>query len=121
VTTAPGDIDPIADRLAIIDLIHRYFDATDAKRWDLLEDCYTQDAVVWCNPERSTTARAGIVGYTRAMLGSDEIVTYHHVASFTPVMHGATADGWRRSGYEWPVVVGLGSVVRFDGLRPRTS
>jgi ketosteroid isomerase-like protein len=154
-TPAQGDI-AIADRLAIIDLINRYFDATDAKRWDLLEDCYTDDAVVWWTPEKSTTGRAGIVGYTRSMLDTDEIVTYHHVASFTPVIDGdtaeaavrvramhngvgpragrfweslaiqnthvvRTADGWRCSGYEWRVVVGLGSLDLFDGLRPQTS
>jgi ketosteroid isomerase-like protein len=150
-TAAPNDA--IADRLAIVDLINGYFDATDAKRWDAVEDFYTEDAVVWWNPQRSTTGRAGIVGFTRAMLGSDEIVTYHHVASFTPVIDGDSAQapvrvramhhgvgsragrfweslaiqntqlvrtrsGWRCSGYEWRVVVGLGSMDLFDGLRP---
>ena len=154
-TPLQGDT-AIADRLAIIDLINRYFDATDAKRWDLLEDCYTDDAVVWWTPEKSTTGRAGIVGYTSSMLGTDEIVTYHHVASFTPVIDGdtaeaavrvramhngvgpragrfweslaiqnthlvRTADGWRCVGYEWRVVVGLGSLDLFDGLWPQTS
>jgi ketosteroid isomerase-like protein len=147
-------LDAISDRLAIIDLINGYFDATDAKRWDVVERFYTDDAVVWWNPERSTKGRAGIVGFTRAMLGSDEIVTYHHVASFTPVIDGDTADapvrvramhngvgaragrfweslaiqnthlvrtrdGWRCSGYEWSVVVGLGSMDLFEGLRPK--
>ena len=95
------------------------------------------------------------MGYTRSMLGTDEIVTYHHVASFTPnidgdtaeaavrvrAMHNGvgpragrfweslaiqnthlvrTADGWRCRGYEWRVVVGLGSLDLFDGLRPAT-
>lgn len=32
-----------------------------------------------------------------------------------------TADGWRGSGYEWQVVVGLGSLDLFDGLRPEGS
>jgi ketosteroid isomerase-like protein len=147
--------DAIADRLAIIDLINGYFDATDAKRWDVVEDFYTEDAVVWWNPKSSTTGRARIVGFTRSMLGTDEIVTYHHVASFTPVIDGATAhapvrvramhngvgaragrfweslaiqdthllrtpDGWRCCGYEWKVMVGLGSLDLFEGLRPET-
>jgi len=144
----------IADRFAIIDLINGYFEATDAKRWAAVEDFYTEDAVVWWNPERSTTGRKEIVGFTRAMLGSDEIVTYHHVASFAPIIDGDTAeapvrvramhngvgarigrfweslaiqnthlvrtpDGWRCRGYEWKVVVGLGSMDLFDGLRPK--
>ena len=152
-TIAPYDAAAIADRLAIVDLVNGYFAATDAKRWDVVEDFYTDDAVVWWNPERSTTGRTGIVGFTRAMLGTDDIVTYHHVASFTPVIHGdtadapvrvramhqgvgpragrfweslaiqhtqfvRTADGWRCTGYEWRVVVGLGSMDLFDGLRP---
>ena len=143
----------LADRFAIIDLINGYFAATDAKQWDVVEDFYTEDAVVWWNPERSTTGRSGIVGHTRAMLGPPEIVTYHHVASFTPVIEGDRAEapvrvramhhgegsragrfweslaiqnthlirtprGWRSSGYQWKVVVGLGSLDLFDGLRP---
>jgi ketosteroid isomerase-like protein len=154
-TNEVNGADAIADRLAIIDLINGYFDATDAKRWDVVEDFYTDDAVVWWNPENSTTGRAGIVGFTRAMLGSDEIVTYHHVASFTPVIDGdaarapvrvramhngvgaragrfweslaiqdthlvRTPDGWRCRGYAWKVVVGLGSLDLFEGLRPET-
>jgi ketosteroid isomerase-like protein len=145
--------DAIADRLAIIDLINGYFAATDAKRWDVVEDFYTDDAVVSWNPQSTTTGRTGIVAFTRAMLGSDEIVTYHHVASFTPVVDGDTAEApvrvramhhgvgsragrfweslaiqethlvrargeWRCRGYEWKVVVGLGSLDLFDGLRP---
>ena len=91
----------------------------------------------------------------RRMLDTEDIVTYHHVAAFTPVVHGdradqavriramhngvgpragrfreslaiqtthfvRTADGWRCSGFEWKVVVGLGSLDLFDGLRPGT-
>ena len=145
----------ILDRVAITDLIVSYFDATDAKRWNIVEDFYTYDAVVWWNSESSTTGRRAIVGFTRSMLGSDDIVTYHHVGDFTPVVHGdtaeapvrvramhngvrsragrfweslaiqdthlvRTADGWRCRGYEWKVVVGLGSLDLFDGLRPET-
>jgi hypothetical protein len=144
----------LGDRLAIIDLINAYVDATDAKRWDLLEDFYTEDAVVWLTPEKSRTGRSAIVGYTRQMLGTDEIVTYHHVASFTPVIDGdkaeakvriramhngvgpragrfweslalqdthlvRTPEGWRCHGYEWKVIVGLGSLDLFEGLWPQ--
>ena len=155
-TTAAEDVTgSIADRLAIIDLINDYFAATDAKRWDLLENFYTEDATVWWNPQSSTTGRAGIVGYTSSMLGTDEIMTFHHVGGYTPTITGDTAEaavrvramhngvgpragrfweslaiqnthlvrtpaGWRCSGYEWKVVVGLGSLDLFDGLRPQT-
>jgi ketosteroid isomerase-like protein len=144
-----------SDRLAIVDLINDYVDATDAKRWDRLEQFFTEDAVVWMNPQMSITGRRAIVNYTSQMLGTDDIVTYHHVASFTPKIDGDTAeaavriramhngvgpragrfweslavqythlvrtpDGWRCRGYEWKVVVGLGSLDLFDGLRPKT-
>jgi ketosteroid isomerase-like protein len=153
-TTALDQTSALGDRLAIIDLINAYVDATDAKRWDLLEDFYTDDAVVWLTPEKSRTGRAAIVGYTRQMLGTDEIVTYHHVASFTPIIDGdqgeakvriramhngvgpragrfweslalqdthlvRTAEGWRCKGYEWNVIVGLGSLDLFEGLWPQ--
>ena len=153
-TTPADDIRSITDRLAIVDLVNRYFAATDAKDWDVVADFYTDDATVWWNPQDSTTGRAGIVGFTSAMLGNDEIVTYHHVASFTPVIDGDTAEapvrvramhhgvgpragrfweslaiqhthlvrapaGWRCRGYEWEVVVGLGSLDLFEGLRPQ--
>jgi ketosteroid isomerase-like protein len=145
----------LSDRFAIIDLVNDYLDATDAKRWDRLEQFYTEDAVVWMNPQMSITGRAAIVNYTSQMLGTDDIVTYHHVAAFTPKIAGDTAEaavriramhngvgpragrfweslavqntdfvrtpeGWRCRGYEWKVIVGLGSLDLFDGLRPKT-
>ncbi len=154
-TTREFELDLITDRLTIVDLVNGYFAATDAKDWEAVADFYTDDATVWWNPQDSTTGRAGIVGFTRAMLGTDEIVTYHHVASFTPVIDGDSAEapvrvramhngvgsragrfweslaiqnthlvrtpeGWRCRGYEWRVVVGLGSLDLFEGLRPQT-
>jgi ketosteroid isomerase-like protein len=154
-TTSEFELDLITDRLTIVDLVNGYFAATDAKDWEAVADFYTDDATVWWNPQDSTTGRAGIVGFTRAMLGTDEIVTYHHVASFKPVIDGDSAEapvrvramhngvgsrggrfweslaiqnthlvrtpeGWRCRGYEWRVVVGLGSLDLFEGLRPQT-
>jgi hypothetical protein len=141
------------DRLAIVDLINYYVDALDAKRWDLVDDFFTEDAVVGWNPDLSTTGRDEIVTRMRQMLGTAEVITYHHVASFTPVVDGdaaeasvriramhygvgprtgryweslgrqdtqfvRTPDGWRCRGFTWRVVVGLGSMDLFDGLRP---
>ena len=149
----PAETRALADRLAIVDLINNHFAATDAKDWAVVEDFYTEDATVWWNPTSSTTGRSQIIGHTSSMLGSDEIVTYHHVASFTPAIDGdkahapvrvramhnglgsregrfweslaiqhtdlvRTPRGWRSTGYRWEVVVGLGSLDLFDGLRP---
>ena len=152
-TLVPSSADAITHRLAIIDLIVGYFAATDAKSWDVVEAFYTDDAVVRFNPDSETTGRSAIVGFTRSMLDNDEIVTYHHIGAFTPVVAGDTAEapvrvramhhgvgsragrfweslaiqhthlaripaGWRCTGYEWQVVVGLGSLDLFEGLRP---
>jgi ketosteroid isomerase-like protein len=145
--------DTVLDRLAIIDLINSYVDAIDAKHWDRLDDFFTEDAVVWWSPEAFTCGRGPIIDRMRLMLGTEEIITYHHVASFTPRIEGDRAEaairlramhngvgsrngrfweslaiqtshlirtdaGWRCSGFEWRVVVGLGSMDLFAGLRP---
>jgi hypothetical protein len=147
--------DAIADRLAIIDLVNGYVDMLDAKRWDLFDSFFTADAVAWMNPQRRLDGRDAIHAFTSGMLGDAEIVTYHHAASFTPVIRGDTAhaavriramhsgvgarkgrfweslavqessfvrtpDRWRFSGFEWRVVVGLGSLGLFDGLWPKS-
>jgi ketosteroid isomerase-like protein len=144
---------PVSDRLAIVDLINNYVDAIDAKDWDRLDDFFTEDAVVWWNPESSTSGHSPILERMRQMLDTDEIVTYHHAASFTPSISGDSAEasvriramhngvgprsgrfweslavqtthfvrtsaGWRCSGFSWRVVVGLGSMDLFEGLRP---
>lgn len=84
--------DEVLDRLAIVDLINFFVDAIDAKRRERLDDFFTEDAVVWWNPETSTTGRSLIIDRMRLMLGTEEIVTYHHVASFTPVIDGDNAE-----------------------------
>ena len=144
----------VSDRLAVIDLINFYVDAIDGKRWEQLDDFFTEDAVVWWNQDASTSGRGPIVDRMRSMLGTEDIVTYHHVANFTPVLSGdhaeaavrlramhhgvgarsgrfweslaiqsthlvRTPQGWRCRGFEWKVVVGLGSMDLFEGLRPQ--
>lgn len=144
---------PISDRFAIVDLINCYLDAIDAKSWNRLENFFTEDAVVWWNPESSTRGRGPVLERMRQMLDTEDIVTYHHVASFTPTIVGDTAEAsihiramhhgvgsragrfweslavqttqfvrtseeWRCSGFSWRVVVGLGSMDLFEGLRP---
>jgi len=90
-TTPAEPADAIADRLAIIDLVNGYVDMLDGKQWDLFDSFFTDDAVAWMNPQRRLEGRAAIHAFTSGMLGDDEIVTYHHVASFTPVIQGDTA------------------------------
>ena len=91
-TVVRVDAAAIADRLAIIDLVNGYFAATDAKRWDAVEDFYTDDAVVWCNPERSNDGPHG----DRRLHALDARHRRHrHLpphGSFTPVIDGDTAD-----------------------------
>ncbi len=147
------DPDSASDRSAIIDLVNGYVDTIDAKDWDRLDHFFTEDATVWWNSESCTTGRAPILERMRQMLGTNDIVTYHHVASFTPAISGDTAKasvriramhngvgsragrfweslavqttefvktsgGWQCSGFAWRVVVGLGSMNLFEGLRP---
>src|SRR5581483_3576864 len=81
-----------SDRLEIVDLINAYVDAIDAKAWDRLDAFFTDDATVWWNPETSTSGRGAIVERMRQFLDTDDIVTYHHVASFTPVVSGDRAE-----------------------------
>ncbi len=91
-STSTSDVHPITDRFAIVDLINSYFAATDAKEWDFLKDHYADDAVAWWTAQKFTTGRDAILDYTSSMLGTDEIVTHHTVASFTPVIDGDTAQ-----------------------------
>ena len=80
------------DRVAIVDLINGYVDAIDAKHWDRLDDFFTEDAIVWWNPQSSTSGRGPILERVRQMLDTGDIVTYHHVAPFTPAISGDAAE-----------------------------
>jgi hypothetical protein len=87
-----ADLTAIADRLAIIDLVNRHVDDIDAKRWDNVGDFFSEDAVAQWTPEKSMQGPAGIVGAMRQMLDTDEVVTYHDVGNFSPVISGNTAE-----------------------------
>ena len=82
----------VADQLAVIGVVLRYFALVDAKDWDGFDEVLTEDTTARWTPERLVEGRAQLVDATRHMVGSDEIVTYHHVAAMAPVVHGDTAE-----------------------------
>jgi hypothetical protein len=87
-----NDLHTIADRLAIQDVILRYFELVDSKKWDQLHEAFTEDTTARWTPESVIEGCDGLAGALRAMSGSSEIVTYHHVASMTPIVDGDTAE-----------------------------
>jgi SnoaL-like domain len=82
----------LADRLAVVDIVVRYFALVDAKGWDQMHEVFTEDTTARWTPEVLIQGRANVVGAMQHMSGSDEIVTYHHVASMTPVIDGDKAE-----------------------------
>ncbi len=82
----------IADRLAVVDVMVRYFELVDAKAWDRMHEVFTDDTTTRWTADSLVEGRDSIVGAMRHMIGSDEIVTYHHVASMAPVVDGDTAE-----------------------------
>jgi hypothetical protein len=84
--------DALADRLAVTDVVIRYFELVDAKGWDRMDEVFTEATTARWTPEVLIEGRANVVGAMRHMSGSDEIVTYHHVAAMAPVVDGDTAE-----------------------------
>ena len=82
----------LADRMAITDVMVRYFELVDAKGWEHMHEVFTDDTTTRWTPDSLVEGRDNIVGAMRHMIGSDEIVTYHHVASMAPVVNDDTAD-----------------------------
>ena len=87
-----GDqVGAIADRLAVEDVIRRYFELVDGKAWDQFAEVLTEDTVARWTADRAVQGRDALVAATRHMVGSDEVVTFHHVAVMTPVVDGDSA------------------------------
>jgi hypothetical protein len=82
----------VADRLAVTDVVLHYFELVDAKAWDRMDEVFTEGTTAHWTPEVLIQGRANVVGAMRHMSGSDEIVTYHHVAAMAPVVDGDTAE-----------------------------
>jgi uncharacterized protein (TIGR02246 family) len=59
---------PGAERFAVTDTLDRYAEAVDARRWEILEEIFTDD-VVWTWPDGRTTAgRAAVIEALRTAL-----------------------------------------------------
>ena len=82
----------LADRLAVEAVVVRYFELVDAKAWDRMDEVFTDDTTARWTPDSVMEGRDAVVGAMRHMSGSDEIVTYHHVAAMAPVVAGDDAE-----------------------------
>ena len=82
----------VADRLAVADVVVRYFELVDTKRWDDMHEVFTDDTTARWTADNVIEGRDAVVGAMRHMSGSSEIVTYHHVAAMTPVIDGDRAE-----------------------------
>ena len=85
-------VERIADRLAITDVVNRFFELVDSKRWDQMDQVFTEDATAQETPDRILQGRSTVVANFRSFEDSDEIALYDHVGSFTPILHGDTAE-----------------------------
>jgi SnoaL-like domain len=82
----------IADRLAVQDVVRRYFELVDNKAWDQFDEVLTEDTTAQWTADSVLQGRQALVAATRHMVGGDEIVTYHHVAAMSPSIDGDTAE-----------------------------
>ena len=82
----------LADRMAVGDVLVRYFELVDAKAWSQMHEVFTEDTTAQWTPDVLVEGRENVVGAMRHMSGSEEIVTYHLVSSMTPVVDGDTAE-----------------------------
>lgn len=82
----------LADQAAITEVVLRYFALVDAKDWSHFDDVLTEDTTARWTADRLVEGSDQLVAATRHMVGSDEIVTFHHVAAMVPVVDGDTAD-----------------------------
>jgi hypothetical protein len=78
--------------MAVQDVVVRYFELVDLKAWDRMHEVFTEDTTARWTPTLLMESRSDVVRALQSMVGNDEVVTYHHVASMTPVIEGDTAD-----------------------------
>jgi hypothetical protein len=81
----------LADRNAVTDVVLRYFELVDTKEWDRMHEVFTEDTTARWTPTNVMQGIDNVVGASRHMVGGDEVVTFHHVASMAPVVTGDTA------------------------------
>jgi ketosteroid isomerase-like protein len=82
----------VLDRLAVQDVVRRYFELVDTKAWNQFDEVVTEDTTARWTADSVVQGRPALVAATQHMVGSDEIVTYHHVATMSPVVHGDKAE-----------------------------
>ena len=82
----------LADRNAVADVVLRYFEFVDTKEWDRMHEVFTEDTTARWTPTNVMQGIDNVVGASRHMVGGDEVVTFHHVASMAPVVTGDTAE-----------------------------
>ena len=68
-------IQTIADRMAVTDVVLRYFELVDSKGWDHMHEVFTDDTTARWTPDSLMEGRSNVVGAMQHMVGSDEIVT----------------------------------------------
>ena len=85
-------VDELADRNAVADVVLRYFELVDTKQWDAMHEVFTADTTARWTPTTVMQGIDNVVGASQHMVGGDEVVTFHHVGSMTPVVHGDTAE-----------------------------
>ena len=59
----------IADRLAVQDVVRRYFELVDTKAWDRFDEVVTEDTTARWTPDGMLEGRESVVGATRHMIG----------------------------------------------------
>ncbi len=91
-TTETTTADDLADRLAVEDVIVRYFELVDTKGWDQMDEVFTDDTTASWVAGSVIEGCDAVAGAMRHMSGSDEILTFHHVSSMTPFIEGDTAE-----------------------------
>src|SRR5687767_12248272 len=62
----------LADRLAVTDVVVRWFELVDAKAWDRMHEVLTDDTTARWTPEVLVQGRDRIVAATRHMIRSEE-------------------------------------------------
>ena len=84
--------DQSADQLAVTAVVLRYFELVDTKAWDQMDEVFTDDTTARWTPDSIVTGREGVVAAMQHMVGSDEIITFHHVSAMVPTIDGDEAD-----------------------------
>ena len=78
--------------MAVADVVRRFFELVDLKAWDRFDEVVTDDTTARWTADSVVQGRDALVAATRHMIGSEEIVTFHHVAVMSPEVDGDSAE-----------------------------